>query len=408
VTISLVVVLAFVAIAVDGGGLLDVKRKAQAGADAAALAAAENMFRSYPQYEGVDVSGGAADAAYAAAALNGFSNDGEESSVSVRTYPQVYAGGPNVGMPLPKGCVEVSLQYNRRRFFSAVLGEGDIPVIARAVATGRWEPPDVAILVLDLHEPASLKSTGESFVTVTGASVMVNSDSSTAATSTGGTVSAPIINITGGSSVSGNKGGFSGDINYGVPPMPDPLRHIPEPDANGYDIQSQGPVHISNGTRSLQPGTYRGGISVSGKGSLNLAPGIYYMDGGGFSFSGQGDLNAIGVMIFNDPSQSSETVSITGSGSIIMSPPASSIYKGLTLFQARESTNTMTVSGGGYMNIVGTFYTANGTLKVGGNGDSRVGSQYISRFLEIVGTGGLRIDYDKDAAIPRRVLHLVE
>jgi hypothetical protein len=281
-------------------------------------------------------------------------------------------------------------------------------VVARAVATGRWEPPDVAILVLDLHEPASLTSTGESFVAVTGASVMVNSDSSTAATSTGGTVSAPIINITGGSSVSGNKGGFSGDINYGVPPMPDPLRHIPEPDANGYDIRSNGPVHISNGTRSLQPGTYRGGIAVSGKGSLNLAPGVYYMDGGGFSFSGQGDLNAIGVMIFNDPSQSSETVSITGSGSIIMSPPDSSIYKGLTLFQARASTNTMTVSGGGYMNIVGTFYTANGTLKVGGNGDSRVGSQYISRFLEIVGTGGLRIDYDKDAAIPRRVLHLVE
>jgi hypothetical protein len=60
------------------------------------------------------------------------------------------------------------------------------------------------------------------------------------------------------------------------------------------------------------------------------------------------------------------------------------------------------------MNIVGTFYTAGGTLKVGGSGDSKVGSQYISRFLEIVGNGGLLIDYDDKAAIPRRVLNLIE
>jgi hypothetical protein len=91
-----------------------------------------------------------------------------------------------------------------------------------------------------------------------------------------------------------------------------------------------------------------------------------------------------------------------------MSPPTDGIYKGLTLFQDRESGNTMTVSGGGFMDISGTFYTAGGTLKVGGGGDSKVGSQYISRFLTIVGNGGLLIDYNKDEAIPRRVLQLVE
>jgi len=141
---------------------------------------------------------------------------------------------------------------------------------------------------------------------------------------------------------------------------------------------------------------------------LNLEPGIYYMDGGGFAFSGQGDLNAQGVMIFNSPKLSSDTVSITGTGSIVMSPPTSGIYKGLTLFQARHSSNSMSVSGGGYMDITGTFYTANGTLQVGGGGASRVGSQYISRFLEVGGGGGMLIDYSKEEAIPRRVLHLVE
>jgi hypothetical protein len=408
VTISLVVILAFVAIAVDGGGLLDLRRKAQAAADAAALAGAENLFRSYPQYEGLDLDGAAAKAAYAVAAHNGFSNDGASSVVSVRTSPQTYASGPKEGMPLPEGYIEVTVQHNRKRFFSAVLGQGDIPVRARAVARGQWAPPDVAILVLDLHEKAALTSTGESYAKVTGADVYVNSDSSEAATSTGGTITAPKISIAGGTSVSGTKGGFVGDVEYGVPPVPDPLRHIPEPDINGMSVQSSGPVKLSNGQRTLQPGTYRGGISVSGKGSLYMEPGIYYMDGGGFSFSGQGDLYAPGVMIFNAPSLSSHTVDISGTGSIVMSPPDSGIYEGLTLFQARYSPNTISVSGGGYMDIVGTFYTANGTLAVGGNGDSKVGSQYISRFLSIVGNGGLNIDYDKDKAIRRRILHLVE
>lgn len=408
VALSMVAVLAFAAISLDGGLLLEKRRKAQATADAAALAAAEDLFRNYPKNHGLDVDGTAANAAYTIAALNGFDNDGTTSVVTIRTSPQTYSGGPNAGEALPRGYVEVTVQFNQQRYFSAVIGSGNIPVRGRAVARGQWEAADVGVHVLDLHQSAAMTSTGESFLTVTGASVIINSDAADAATSTGGTVTASPINITGGTSISGNKGGFFGEINYGVPPSPDPLRNIPEPDINGISIRSQGPTKVAQGTRTLEPGTYRGGISVSGKGSLIMQPGIYFMDGGGFGFSGQGDLNAQGVMIFNAPELSSDTVSITGTGSIIMTPPDSGTYKGLTLFQDRASPNTMTVSGGGYMNIVGTFYTANGTLQVGGSGDSKVGSQYISRFLDIVGNGGLSIDYDKSNAIPRRLLHLVE
>jgi Flp pilus assembly protein TadG len=408
VAVCLVVVLIFVAIATDGGRLLDRRCETKAVADAAALAAAENLFRTFPQYQGVDGDGSAANAAYAVAAANGFSNDSTPSLVEVRTAPQTYAGGPNAGKQLPSGYVEVNIQHDQRRFFSAILGNDRIPVRARAVARGVWEPSEVAIHVLDLHASPALTCTGESFITVRGASVIINSDAPDAATSTGGIISAPSIQVTGGTSVSGTKGGFYGDIHYGVPPAPDPLRHIPEPNINGLSVQSHGKVTIAHGTRTLQPGTYRGGITVTGLGSLSLEPGIYYMDGGGFDFSGQGNLNAQGVMIFNGPKLSSDTVSITGTGSIIMSPPQDGTYTGLTLFQDRESTNTMTVSGGGYMYISGTFYTANGLLQVGGNGNSKVGSQYISRLLDVVGTGGLLIEYSKNEAIPRRVLHLVE
>ncbi|MEX2176411.1 MAG: pilus assembly protein TadG-related protein [Pirellulaceae bacterium] len=408
VAVCLAAVLAFVAIVLDGGGLQERRRHAQAAADAAALAAAEDLFRNYPKNKGTDPSGTAADRALAIASANGFSGDGALSVVNVRVSPQAYLGGPHAGTALPRGYTEVSVQYNQPRFFSAILGSGSIPVPARAVARGSWEPSYVGIHVLDLHRSGSLNATGESFATVTGASVIVNSDAPDAAITNGGTITASPINITGNSSSVGSKGGFVGELNYGTPPEPDPLRHIPEPTANGQTVQSNGPLHLSNGHRTLAPGTYRGGISVSGKGSLTLLPGVYYMDGGGFAFSGQGDLAAQGVMIFNAPSGPSHKVDISGTGSIAMSPPTDGIYKGLTLFQDRESANELSVSGGGYMDIAGTFYAANATLKVAGGGDSKVGSQYISRFLEIVGNGGLRIDYDPNQAIPRRILQLIE
>jgi Flp pilus assembly protein TadG len=408
VAVCLAVILAFVAIAIDGGNLLEQRRQVQATADAAALAAAEDLFRKYPSNDGYDVSGTAAAAAKSIAAVNGFNNDSVNSVVTVRTCPEPYSGGPNKDQPIPKGYVEVTVQHNQARYFSALLGTGAIPVSGRAVARGNWEPAYVGIHVLDLHQPASLNATGESFVTVTGASVIVNSDAPDAASSTGGTLTADPFNITGGTSVSGGKGGFYGGVNYGTEPQPDPLRHIPEPSINGQTVQSNGPTHVSNGTRRLSPGTYRGGISVSGQGNLVMDPGIYYMDGGGFSFTGQGNLFASGVMIFNAPTSSSHKVDISGTGSILMSPPTSGIYQGLTLFQDRESANELSVSGGGNMHITGTFYAAGALMKVSGGGDSKVGSQYISRFLTITGNGGLRIDYDPSQAIPRRILGLVE
>jgi hypothetical protein len=408
VAVSLAVILGFVAIAIDGGGLLEQRRRAQATADAAALAAAEDLFRNYPQNRGYDLDGTAEAYAYNIAAANGFANDGTRTVVSVRISPEAYAGGPNKGKTLPRGYAEVTVQHNQPRYFAAILGSGDVPVHARAVARGNWEPAYVGIHVLDLYRSAAMKATGESVVTVNGASVIVNSNAADAASSTGGTVTASPFNITGGSNVSGNKGGFYGDINYGTPPEPDPLRHIPEPNRNDYAEQSQGPIHFSNGDRTLRPGIYNGGISVSGKGNLTLEPGIYYMDGGGFAFSGQGNLVAEGVMIFNMPKKSSDVVDISGLGNIIMSPPTEGVYTGLTLFQTRGSTNTMSVAGNGFMDIAGTFYNANGTLVVGGNGSGNIGSQYISRFLEIIGNGNLLIDYDPTQAIPRRILNLVE
>lgn len=408
VAACLTVLLVFAAIALEGGGLLEQRRKTQATADAAAMAAAEDLFLNYPKNRGLDSSDNAKNRALAIAAANGFSAGSPNAGVDIRMSPQTYLGGPNQGRVLPPGYVEVTIRRNQPRYFSALIGSNSLSVSGRATARGKWEPAFVGIHVLDMHASGALRATGGGTGSILGgASVIVNSDATDAAITTGGsTLTATSFSIVGGTS----GGGFIGEMHTGMQPQPDPLRNLPEPNKSDYSLQGSGPKHFSNGNRTLQPGIYHGGITITGQANVTMEPGIYYMDGGGFSFGGQGNLVANGVMIFNAPSGPSDNISLSGSngGSVVMTPPTSGTYKGLTLFQQRSATNDMNISGNGTFSVSGTFYTANSLLNVTGNGEAQIGSQYISRLADLNGTGSLRIDYKPDQVIPRRVLNLVE
>src|SRR5262249_8397469 len=88
--ISLLVILSIVALGMDGGRLLEKRRQVQAVADAAALAAAAQVYQL-----DADLSGNtwgqkwnaATAAAVDVAAANGFANDGATSVVSVNLPP---------------------------------------------------------------------------------------------------------------------------------------------------------------------------------------------------------------------------------------------------------------------------------------------------------------------------------
>ena len=165
VAFSLAVILAFLAISVDGGGLLEKRRhNARPTADAAAMAAARKVVRLLSRLPRPGCRRLCSQSGLRDRSLNGFNNDDTTSVVTVRTSPQTYSGGPNAGMPLPNGYAEVSVQHNQKRpICEAYHGNGKHPVQARAVARGNWEAADVAMPpCLDLHKPASLTSTGES------------------------------------------------------------------------------------------------------------------------------------------------------------------------------------------------------------------------------------------------------
>lgn len=404
VALCLVVLLGFTAIAIDGGLLMHDRRALQATADAAALAAAENLYSNYQTGNGLDPGRSAVLAATAVISANGFGQ--ADATINIPPESGIFAGKP--------GYAEVIINYQQSRGFSGIFGKDRLPVSARAVAIGKWTAAKNGILVLNPTAPGALTNNGSGSFGVVGAPTIVDSNAPNDATATGGgTCYSPEFDLTGTPGISGS-GNWVGTIYSGQPPTPDPLRYIPEPDPSTMVVQSKNGFHVSGNiskTYTIYPGVYNGGITVSGQATLNMEPGIYYMNGGGFGFTGQGNLNASGVLIVNNPPTASisDSITINGNGQINFSPPTSGIYAGISIWQTRSATNTVNITGNGGSSMSGTFYAQHGTLSVSGNGLTDViGSQYISYNVVLGGNGGFAVNWNPNLAGRTRYIYLVE
>jgi hypothetical protein len=419
VAVLLVAILGVIALVLDGGVLRDSYRSVQGASDAAAMAAASELFVNYPaivasNYGDCDPNGAARAAALASAAANGFPNDGVHAAVTVSIPPQ---SGPFVDRV---GYAEVKITCYKKRMFSQIWSGTTLPVKARAVARGRWAGSGLGVIVLDPSARSSLNASGGGHATVTGgAAIVVNSNNAEAAVVTGGgSMVADTFEITGG-----YTGTLNGNVETGVPPTADPLRYLPEPTVppNGKMTTK----HLGNGNKqyTLSPGRYTnlplfntGDEVILQQASANSVGGIYYLDGGGLKSTGASvtmDPNTTGgVMIYNAPRGScqSESIQITGNsaGTVNLSALTDGPYAGMLLWQERTADQSMSISGAGNFTLLGTFYTANASLQVTGNGDATIGSQYISRTLNLGGNGGVRINYSDAGTARTREATLVE
>jgi Flp pilus assembly protein TadG len=416
------------AIAIDGGAIMDDVQKVQGAADASALAAAEQLYRLWPVGNGLDVGGAAKNAALALAASNGYANDGTDSQITPNAWVTGQNGQGlgignvtvNHGIFIPPvsgdhatrpGYVEVVIQYNQTRNFSSIYGTDRIQVRARAVAEGGWRAGTAGILLLDPTASAALNVVGGGTMNVVGAPLIVDSNAPDAVTSTGGgyisVSSGQVLDVSGSPGVSGS-GTVVGTVMTNQVPTPDPLAYLPDPSTAGMTTYNK--VNgAGNKVITVYPGVYNGGISISGQASLVMMPGIYIMNGGGFSFTGSGSLSATGVMIVNNPGSNADRININGSGAINLSPMTTGIYRGISLWQQRSSTNELDITGNGTSQITGTFYAAHGTLNVGGNGGQDVlGSQYISYDMKVNGGGTFNVNWDPNLVGRVRILRLVE
>src|SRR5882724_11936026 len=112
--VASLVIVAIVALGMDGGRIMEERRHAQATADATALAAAADLYSNWWTNHGKDSGDSAKTAALEIAAANGYANDGTTSVVTVNIPPTsgAFAGKAEF--------VEVVVEYRVKRGFSAV------------------------------------------------------------------------------------------------------------------------------------------------------------------------------------------------------------------------------------------------------------------------------------------------
>jgi Flp pilus assembly protein TadG len=443
VAVCLTALVGVVAIAIDGGMLYDQLRRGRATADAAAMAAAADLFQNYPANQGTDPSGTAQAAALSLAAANGYANDGVNSTVTVNIPPAsgIYAGQASYA--------EVIVTYNVQRGFSRIWSNATIPVTARSVARGAWVSPKAGVLVLAYQGKGTLNCQGNGSFTETGGPVIVNTNNLSGLVDTGnGTMYGPEFDITGGASLGGGASLITtpvpGQVYTGVHPTPDPLAYLPPPSVPLDGTMTVTPLGGGGTQYVLSPGRYTnlptftsGDVVILQQASANNAGGVFYIDGGGFKSTGASitmDPNTTGgVMIYNQPASTSdsEKIQITGNGSgqVNLSPLTSGPYTGMMLWQDRTSPVPILVEGNGNFTINGTFYAAGAMLNIHGNGKtstgtatgsyiddsgavvsgaSRIGSQYISQDLSLGGNGNINIHYQGPPEAKTRVIALVE
>jgi hypothetical protein len=196
------------------------------------------------------------------------------------------------------------------------------------------------------------------------------------------------------------QGGSIPSSSTGRPPLPDPLSFLPVPDPTSLPTrQVPSPTIGPNGEQifDLQPGRYTGGIQILEEMGItkivNMAPGMYYMDGGGFRFtSNLGSLTGNGVTIYNAPTAPFDFLTISGQGRVTLSAPTSGPYSNITIFQDRSANQQVTLDSRGNFDITGGIYAAGALVFIRRNDpDIHIGSQFVSRRLTITGSGNLEI-----------------
>ena len=152
VACSLLILIGALAFAVDAGYMYEKRHRLSVAAEAAAFAAASQMFSS----ETISMSPAMDQIAKEYAAANGFEHGVKGTAVAVHSPPE---SGTNAGKA---GYVEVVIRQQFPRTFSTVFGREPLTITGRAVAAGTRIQSKASILVLDPKAKNSLAIKGAS------------------------------------------------------------------------------------------------------------------------------------------------------------------------------------------------------------------------------------------------------
>ncbi len=173
----------------------------------------------------------------------------------------------------------------------------------------------------------------------------------------------------------------------------DPLASLPEPSPGSCTATN---YNWSQGTTTLSPGTYCGGIHISG-GNVTFSAGEYIMLGGGLTIdSASTTVTGSGVSFYNtsNSSYSYGTLTISGQPNVTFSAPTSGTYEGIFFFtdRAQTSTSQNQINGATTATIQGTIYMPTVPLLYTGESSTGTYTGLVVNTLEINGSTNFKQD----------------
>jgi len=397
--LMLVVLLGFMALAIDVGRLLLVKRQLQTIADAAAIAAALETGTCGSTSNCIAMQ----DAAASAVAENGTTGatfltqcaggTGGNLTVTLNNGPcALGASDPNYN---DAKFTEVVVSQQEPTLFAPIIGVKSVTVSARSEAG--LGPPNFCVTILNGSASNALLMNGNASL-IAQCGIMDNSDSSTALLVNGhDTLQATKINVTGQILQNGNVS-VSPSPSTRVPAMPDPMAGTPMPTLgscgtspkNGPYNGSQNQV-VVNGkkTGTFNPGTYCGGITLNGGATATFSPGLYIVNGN-MIVNGNASVSGSGVT-FYFPTGS---LTMNGSAHADFTAPTTGTYAGILFFQNPNDTSTMIVNGDSTSVWQGAVYLPNAQLILNGGSNLAVYTILVVNTLTVNGNDAFTIGND--------------
>ncbi len=397
-TLGVITLLGFAALAIDGGRVLGEKRNIQGVSDTTAMTG--GLYLAYlenPATAGDKTA--AINAAIARAADNGY-NSGQVT-VSITEDSKYYY-------------VQSDILSSVQPTIGRIVYGDDFDVAARTIA--RVEKISVFALGHAFYAKnptacGAIDHSGNADVTIVNSGIFSNSNCADASKCSDNS-----ITITGSASFDGDIITAAGGVciqkpddvhadNIVTGAGQNTLPTLDEPDCSGLTAQT-----FSAGTNS--PGIYSGGIHFSGGETADLEPGLYCLDDD-LSIN-NGTLTGDNVMFYL---RNGAGLNING-GDISLTAPkgdpwtdGSGVYwNGMLIFQAYGNTEELVMNGNAGSYFEGTIFVPDANCKINGSGaTTALNIQVVCDTIDFIGTADMYLVYtEEDKYIPPKSIELVQ
>lgn len=382
ITLGIIALTGFTALAIDGGRAFEERRHAQNAADTAALAGALAHSRAE------DI----VNAAQSRATSNGYDDNETSNNVTV-TVTDTASGVCPAGRSGKEIKVDITTTIDTT--FARVLGRNTmtntVSATARSCGSYYGSPFDGNAVVSLAPSGRGYDGTGTPDWNIIGGGIFSNSTSSEAAYCNGAAdIIAPSVTVVGG--VNFNCHGANiGSTNTDATQLSyaDYAGLFPrQPACNGTAYQSGGVWHPQSGAD---------GSRVAWSGDMHFAPGLYCVTNSPGPFHGQITGSEVTFYIMS----ANFSMRFNGGGNLTASAPTSGEYKGVLMYLAPQvsngillNTQELDMRGNGTGDVVGTIIAPSADVTMFGNsGTGAFDAQIIGYQVDSGGNADIMINY---------------